>query len=141
MEHVSVDIDVLVRRKHIYRAVERLRNRSFKLGVSEPYTVTMTRGRAIVDLYTRPSFAWMVYLDGEQLLEEVKTAMVERLDVEIRMLTKEAEAVVTAVHSVYKEHIYLLADHYVTKQWLTSKAINLARELCIEEAYTNKPKV
>ncbi|MEM1510190.1 MAG: hypothetical protein QW096_10045 [Thermofilaceae archaeon] len=49
-------------------------------------------------------------------------------------MTLEAEVVVAAVHAVYKERIYLLADYYVTKRWLNGKALNLARELRAEEA-------
>jgi hypothetical protein len=42
--------------------------RGFKVAVSEPYTVTLIRRGFIVDLYTNPSLAWVVYMDGEELL-------------------------------------------------------------------------
>lgn len=134
VEHVSVDIDVLVSYEHLLKAVKKLIGVGFKVEVSEPYTVTMVRGETIVDLYTHPSFAWIVYLDGEGLLGETETIRIDAVDVEAEALTREAEAVVAAAHAIYKEHMYLLADYYVIKSWLNSEAINLAKELNAEEA-------
>ncbi|MEM4847207.1 MAG: hypothetical protein QW794_05565 [Thermosphaera sp.] len=134
IEHVSVDIDVLVRYEHLLKAVKALASIGFRVEVLEPYTVTMVRGEAIVDLYTHPSFAWVVYLDGERLLEEVETIEVDPAGVEARALTVEAEAVATVAHAIYKEHMYLLLDYYVTREWLNTKALGLARELKAEEA-------
>lgn len=132
IEHVSVDIDVLVRYEHLPKAVKNLAELGFRVEVSEPYTVTIVRGKTIVDLYTHPSFAWIVYLNGERLLENME--MIEVNGVKAKALTTEAEAITTVAHAIYKEHIYLLTDYYVTKQWLNSGAINLARELNAEEA-------
>jgi len=132
VEHVSVDIDVLIRRAHLPKAVRTLADRGFRIEVLEPYTVTMVRGGTIVDLYTHPSFAWIVYLDGERLLGE--TEPIEVNGSEAKALTREAEAVAAATHAIYKEHMYLLSDYYVTKRWLNGKALNLARELRAEEA-------
>lgn len=134
IEHVSVDIDVLVRYEHLLKAVKALADIGFRVEVLEPYTVTMVRGKAIVDLYTHPSFAWIVYLDGERLLEEVETIEIDPVGVEARALTVEAEAIATLAHAVYKEHMYLLSDYYVAREWLNSKALGLARELRAEEA-------
>ncbi|MDW8034524.1 MAG: hypothetical protein RMI79_06315 [Nitrososphaerota archaeon] len=53
---------------------------------------------------------------------------------EAKALTKEAEAVTTAAHAIYKEHMYLLTDYYVAKQWINSKTLKLAQELNAEEA-------
>ena len=63
-EHVSVDLDVLVRVEDVSRAVRALVSRGFRVIVWEPYTVTLARSGFIVDLYTHPSFAWVVYMDG-----------------------------------------------------------------------------
>ncbi|MEM1855246.1 MAG: hypothetical protein QXO91_01455 [Desulfurococcaceae archaeon] len=134
VEHVSVDIDVLVRYEHLLKAVKALAGIGFRVEVLEPYTVTMVRGEAIVDLYTHPSFAWVVYLDGERLLKEVETVEIDLTGAEARALTVEAEAVATVAHAIYKEHMYLLSDYYVTKEWLNSKALGLAGELKAEEA-------
>jgi hypothetical protein len=68
-EHVSVDLDILVRVEDVSRAVRALVSRGFRVVVWEPYTVTLVRGGFIVDLYTHPSFAWVVYMDGGRLLE------------------------------------------------------------------------
>ncbi|MEM1510846.1 MAG: hypothetical protein QW096_13345 [Thermofilaceae archaeon] len=134
VDHASVDIDILVRYEHLLKAVKALVGIGFRVEVLEPYTVTMVRGEAIVGLYTHPSFAWIVYLDGEHLLEEVETIEIDPVGVEARALTVEAEAVATIAYAVYKEHVYLLSDYYVTREWLNTKALGLARELKAEEA-------
>ena len=89
----------------------------------------MVRGGTIVDLYTHPSFAWIIYLDGGRLLEETETIDINITGVEAKALTKDAEAIVTAAHAIYKENIYLLSDYYVTKEWLSRKALGLGSEL------------
>ena len=141
VEHVSVDIDVLVRYEHLPKAVKALTSKGFRVEVSEPYAVTMVRDGTIVDLYTHPSFAWIVYLDGERLLEETETIKIDSTGVEARALTKEAETIATAAHAIYKEHMYLLTDYYVTKQWLNNKALKLAKELNAEEAVKTSLKL
>lgn len=133
IEHVSVDIDVLIHYRDLRRAVERLSKAGFKVEVLEPYTITMINGNIIVDLYTHPSFAWIIYIDGERLLREVETIEISNR-VEARVLTREAEAIVTAAHAIYKEHIYLLTDYYVIKHWTNNKTLSLARELKVEDA-------
>ena len=64
VDHVSVDLDVLVHVDDVSRAVARLRSRGFRVVVVEPYTVTLRRRGFIVDLYTYPAllglFTWMV---------------------------------------------------------------------------------
>jgi len=35
---------------------------------------------------------------------------------------------------VYKEHVYLLSDYYVVREWFNRRALNLARELGVEDA-------
>ncbi|MEM0232739.1 MAG: hypothetical protein QXL22_01830 [Candidatus Nezhaarchaeales archaeon] len=134
IEHVSVDIDVLIYTRHLREAVRRLKEAGFGVEVLEPYTVTMVKGRTIVDLYTHPSSAWTIYLNGERLLGEVETIEIDLMGVEARTLSKEAEAVATVAHAVYKEHVYLLSDYYVAREWLNRKALNLARELKVEDA-------
>ncbi|MEM2046018.1 MAG: hypothetical protein QXO20_07585 [Candidatus Bathyarchaeia archaeon] len=134
VEHVSVDIDVLVRYEHLLKAVTALAGMGFRVEVLEPYTVTMIRSGTIVDLYTHPSFAWIMYLDGERLLEETETIKIDSTGVEAKALTKEAETIATAAHAIYKEHIYLLTDYYTVKYWLNNKALSLARELRAKEA-------
>ncbi|MEM3716429.1 MAG: hypothetical protein QW145_04630, partial [Candidatus Bathyarchaeia archaeon] len=137
VEHVSVDIDILIHSGHLFKAMKKLRGAGFTIEVLEPYTVTMIKDETIVDLYTHPSFAWTVYLDGKRLLEESETINIEEVEAgntEVKALTIEAEVIATAAHAIYKEQMYLLTDYYVTKQWLNNKALKLAKELNAEEA-------
>jgi len=134
VEHVSVDIDILMRYEHLPKAVKALASKGFRIEVSEPYTITMVRGETIVDLYTHPSFAWIVYLDGGRLLEETETIDINITGIEAKALTKDAETIVTAAHAIYKEHIYLLSDYYITRGWLSRKVLSLAEELKAEKA-------
>lgn len=126
-DHVSVDLDVLVRRDHLGEAVGRLLRRNFKIVVAEPYTVTLERDGFVVDLYTHPSFAWLVYMDGGRLLEYAEDG--EVWGAQARLLSRPAEVVVAAAHAVYKEHIYLLMDYFVVRRWLDKRVVRLAEEL------------
>ncbi|MGC8975364.1 MAG: nucleotidyltransferase family protein [Thermoprotei archaeon] len=133
VEHVSVDVDVLINLKHLPKAVKKLVSRGFRVEVLEKYTVTLTRGRAIVDLYTHPAFAWVVYLDGGRLLE----CCVEEFEWEglnLRGLTRDAEVVVAAAHAVYKEHIYLVLDYLTVKKWMSKRVLELASKLNVEDS-------
>jgi len=44
LEHVSVDLDILVDGKDIPRVAKSLRGRGFRVVVLEPYTITLERG-------------------------------------------------------------------------------------------------
>jgi hypothetical protein len=132
-EHVSVDLDILVRVEDVPRAVRALVSRGFKVVVWEPYTVTLDRGGFIVDLYTHPSFAWVVYMDGVRLLdccvEEVAVGSLVA-----KALSREAEVAVAAAHAVYKEHLVLIMDCLVAWSWLNKRAWNIATEHRVEES-------
>ncbi len=126
--HVSVDLDVLVKREDISKAFIALRSIGFEALVSEPYTLTMVRRGFTVDLYTDPAFAWAIYIDGETLLR----GYAEDIEVDgtnARALSRGAEAVVAAAHAAYKEHIYLLTDLLVIDMWLDRESIELASRL------------
>jgi hypothetical protein len=130
-EHVSVDLDILVRVEDVPRAVRALVSRGFRVVVWEPYTVTLSRGGFIVDLYTHPSFAWVVYMDGGRLLD----CCVEEVDVGglgAKALSREAEVAVAAAHAVYKEHLVLLMDCLVAWSWLNKRAWDIAVEHRVE---------
>jgi len=131
--HVSVDLDILMSVDDVPKAVKALVRRGFEVAVSEPYTVTLVRNGFIVDLYTNPSFAWVVYMDGEKLLrccvEEVEVNRVRA-----NVLTREAEVVVTAAHAVYKEHLVLLMDCLLAWSWLKREAWDVAVEYGVEGA-------
>jgi len=127
-EHVSVDLDILVSADDISKAVKVLVRRGFKIAVSEPYTATLIRNGFIVDLYTNPSFAWVVYMDGEELLKRC-TEEIEVDGVRANALTREAEVVVAAAHAVYKEHMVLLIDCLTMWAWTNREVWGLAEEL------------
>jgi len=133
VEHVSVDLDVLIDRRDVPRAVQALVSRGFKVVVQEPYTVTLVRRGFAVDLYTEPSFAWIVYADGGRLLRE-HSEEVEVCGVRARALTKEAEVAVAAAHAVYKEHVVLLMDCLVTWRWLSKSAWRVAVDYNVDVA-------
>ncbi len=128
IEHVSVDLDVLVDSGCVGRAVRALKSLGFEVVVLEPYTVTLSRRGFTVDLYTQPSFAWIVYLDGGRLLREHR----EELEIggfRAYSLTREAEVVVAAAHAVYKEHVVLLLDCITAWTWTNKRTWSIALEL------------
>jgi hypothetical protein len=132
-EHVSVDLDILIRVDDVSKVVKALVSRGFRAVVWEPYTVTLSRGGFIVDLYTHPSFAWVVYMDGERLLD----CCVEEVGaggLGAKALSREAEIAVVAAHAVYKEHMVLLMDCLVAWSWMSRGVWSIAVEHGVEEA-------
>ncbi|MEM4740329.1 MAG: hypothetical protein QXS63_04540 [Zestosphaera sp.] len=134
VEHVSVDIDILVRYEHLLKSVKALVDMGFRVEVLELYTVTMVIGETIVDLCTHPSFAWVMCLDDDRLLEEVEIIELDSVGVKVRAMSREAEAVATVAHVVYEEHVYLLSDYYVVREWFNRRVLSLARKLIVENA-------
>jgi hypothetical protein len=133
LEHVSVDLDVLVGSGCVGRAVRALKSIGFDVVVSEPYTITLSRRGFTVDLYTQPSFAWTVYLDGGRLLRDHR----EELEIggfRAYGLTREAEVVVAAAHAVYKEHMVLLLDCITAWTWTNKRTWGIALELRAQRA-------
>jgi hypothetical protein len=133
VEHVSVDLDVLVDGGCVGRAVRALKSIGFEVVVSEPYTITLSRRGFTVDLYTQPSFAWTVYLDGGRLLRDHR----EELEIggfRAYGLTREAEVVVAAAHAVYKEHMVLLLDCITAWTWTNKRTWGIALELRAQRA-------
>jgi hypothetical protein len=133
VEHVSVDLDVLVDSGCVGRAVRALKSIGFEVVVLEPYTITLSRRGFIVDLYTQPSFAWTVYLDGGRLLRDHR----EELGIggfRAYGLTREAEVVVAAAHAVYKEHMVLLLDCITAWTWTNKRTWSIALELRAQRA-------
>jgi hypothetical protein len=132
-DHVSVDLDILVRVDDIPKAVKALISRGFRAVVLELYTVTLARNGFMVDLYTNPSFAWVIYMDGEKLLR----CCVEEIEiggVKANALTKETEVAVVAAHAVYKEHVVLLIDCLTAWAWTGRGVWSLAEELGTDKA-------
>jgi hypothetical protein len=133
IEHVSVDLDILVGSGFVGRAVGALKAIGFEVVVSEPYTVTLSRRGFTVDLYTQPSFAWTVYLDGGRLLRDHREEL-ELGGFRAYGLTREAEVVVAAAHAVYKEHMVLLLDCITAWTWTNKRTWSIALELRAQRA-------
>ena len=133
VEHVSVDLDILVDPRHVSEAVSRLINKGFEIVVVEPYTVTLRRRGFIVDLYTHPSFAWVVYMSGEEVLRDYAEEFEYHGSI-VTGITREAEVVVTAAHAVYKEHLVLLLDCLTFWKWGGRKALDIANELGVYDS-------
>jgi len=133
IEHVSVDIDILIDKEDIDKALDRLLKYGFKPVVIEPYTATLQKDGIPIDLYTQPAFAWVIYLDGEDLLRHHVEVM-NLNGVEAKVITKDAEVISVASHAVYKEHIYLLADYFTIKKWMDSKAVELAKKYNVKDS-------
>jgi len=109
VDHVSIDLDIIISSKDIYKAARLLREKGFEVIVYKPYTITLARKSFIIDLNTQPLFAWIIYSDGEKLLEEYSEEIM--IDNAVaRALTIEAETAVSASHAIYKEHMVLLID-------------------------------
>jgi hypothetical protein len=81
-----------------------------------------------VDLYTQPSFAWTVYLDGGRLLRDHREEL-ELRDSRTYGLTREAEVVMAAAHAVYEEHMVLLLDCITAWTWTNKRTLSIALEL------------
>jgi hypothetical protein len=133
VDHVSVDLEMIISSKDIYKAVRLLSEKGFKVIVDEPYTMTLARKDFIIDLYTQPSFAWIIYSDDEKLLKEYSEEIMIN-NVRARALTIEAEAAVSAAHAIYKEHMILLIDCLTIWRWLNKMAWDIAYELDIEKS-------
>jgi len=140
VEHVSVDLDILVSREDVLRATMMLCKRGFRAAVVEPYTVTLERRGFIVDLYTEPSFAWIIYMDGGRLLRD-HVEEVEVNGIQVQALTREAEVVVAAAHAIYKEHLILLIDCLLAWEWLNSRAWRIALDLNVKQALKEHLKI
>jgi hypothetical protein len=125
--YVPADVDLLIRRREAGRAAKRIRKLGYRVVVKEPHCVTFAKGSSIIDLYTHPTLGGMAYMDGQKLLEHVKTK--EYNGLEVRTLEDHAEALVAAAHAIYKERIYTLNDYFTVKEWSSSKCFRLAEEL------------
>ena len=133
VDHVSVDLDILINSRDVAAAVTRLKSLGFSVIINEPYTVTLSRRGFIVDLYTHPSFAWVVYMNGEDVLRD----FAEDFEVGghlVRGLSREAEVVVYAAHAVYKEHIILLIDCLTLWRWFSGRVIDIANVLGVKHS-------
>lgn len=126
IRYVPADVDVLLDRSVVRRACKSLKALGFRVEVVEPYTLTLTRGSVVVDLYAHLTLANMVYVDGSRLLERKELVSFE--GIEIPVLETCTETLLTIAHAVYKERIYTLNDYVTVNEWFTEETLKLARE-------------
>lgn len=125
--YVPGDIDILISRRDLKKAIYRLRHLGFKTKLVDPYCLTVIRSTIIVDLYIHPALGGMIYLDGEKLLQHITNT--QYYTIQIPTLEKFAEALVTAAHALIKEGIYTFNDYLTIKKWANDKTQALAESL------------
>jgi len=132
ISYVPADIDLLVKSDEAGKASRLIVKLGYSIRVKEPYCITLTRGSSIIDVYTYPTFAGVIYMDGQVLLESVMNA--DFNGVEITSLEGYAEALMSACHALYKEQVYTLNDFFTVDKWLSVRSFRLAEKLSCEKA-------
>ncbi len=104
------DIDVLVDPTHLGRATNLLESRGFKITADDAYSTTLQKGNMIIDLQLQPSVSNLPYISKKFLMQNVVTRQLDGH--EVKNLSDEAEIIVIASHSLYKEQMFTLSDYY-----------------------------
>lgn len=133
------DIDILVKsRGELQESYRILSSTGQTLIAKDSFTYTLysKKHRLNIDLYLHPTVADMIYLDKDTLMNH--TVQTELESSTVRTLSPEAEIVAVTSHSLYKEHMYTLNDHYtlltLLKKAKLQKALELANETCTTTA-------
>ena len=129
--YVPSDIDVLVSSRELGLVERRLTKFGLRAVVKDSYCLTLDGG-FIVDLYTYPNFANIIYLDAKRLMRHVTEKMVN--GVAVRTLKTSAEAAVVLAHALYKEQLYTLNDKITIETWSDRERESLVDELKVKEA-------
>ncbi len=124
--YVPSDIDLLIDPTHMITALLRLEGLGYRIKVVEPYCVTVSSTGSLVDLYLHPTLGGMIYLDGGKLLHFRREIYFN--GVRIPVLKEYVEALVSAVHALFKERIYTLSDYLVLTEMSSKETLELARE-------------
>jgi len=124
--YVPADIDVLVSEKDLETAKRRLMKLGLRAIVKDSYCITLN-GRFIMDLYTYPNFANIIYLDAKKLMNNIIESKVN--GVAMRRLKNSAEVAVIIAHALYKEQIYTLNDKITVQTWLDEESEAIMEEL------------
>lgn len=123
------DVDVLLRADDFGRAEGLLLSAGYKRTASDDFSSTLER-EMIVDLQLQPSVSNLPYLSSAFFMQNTILKSFEGFD--IHTLDLEAEAIVTASHSFYKEQMFTLNDYYtitlLVEQLDISKLIKLASD-------------
>ncbi len=111
-KYVGSDIDVLFKSpKDFSKALTLLLSDGFVLLDNDMFTATVCNDAlSVVDLQLELTVAGLPYLNKKYLFENVKASTIN--DYPVKTLEDWAEIVVIAAHSLYKEHMYTLADYY-----------------------------
>ncbi|MEM3437501.1 MAG: hypothetical protein QXP55_03055 [Nitrososphaerales archaeon] len=136
--YVPADIDVLISSKDLKIAIRRLNKLGLRAIVKDSYCLTLN-GEFIVDLYTYPNFANIIYLDARELMNYVTENKIN--GVAIRTLTNSAEVVVVLAHALYKEQIYTLNDKITIQTWLDGESEAIFEELKAKKALELAQKI
>ncbi|MCD6244392.1 MAG: hypothetical protein J7J65_04060 [Candidatus Korarchaeota archaeon] len=129
--YVPSDIDLLIDNTHLVSAISKLKELGYVTEVIEPYCITLSSPRSIIDLYLHPTMGGVIYLDGKRLLEFRREIYFN--GVRIPALEGYVEALVSAAHAIFKERIYTLNDYLVLAKLSSNKTFKLAEELgCVE---------
>ena len=104
------DVDVLLSNQDFGKAQDLLISRGYYRTTSDAYSSTMEKDKMIVDLQLQPSVSNLPYLPKALLMQN--TMMKKMGDVDVCTLTPEAEIIVIASHSFFKEQMFTLNDYY-----------------------------
>jgi len=103
------DVDILVSQQDFIFAEELLIERGYEITASDAYSSTL-RKEMIVDLQLQPSVSNLPYLPKRILMENTMIRTIA--GARVRTLNPEAEILVLATHSFYKEQMFTLNDFY-----------------------------
>jgi hypothetical protein len=129
------DVDVLLSKQDFARAEMLLTSGGYRQVANDAFTSTLTK-KMNVDLQIQPSVSNLPYLSKTFLMENTERRNLGEL--EVNCPTTEAEIIVIASHSLYKEQMFTLNDYY-TITLLAERAdidnlINLAKKAKVLEA-------
>lgn len=130
------DVDILVDNKaQIDNAASLLTSSGYRRTADDEYSITLER-EMIVDLQLQPSVSNLPYLSRRILMQNATLRNVQGVD--IRTLNDEAEIIVTACHSFYKEQMLTLSDYYtitiLSERVNSDSLIELAKRMNALEA-------
>jgi len=132
VRYVPANVELLININQAKRAAHEIIGLGYRIAVKDPYCITLTRGDSIIDLYIHPSLGGVIFINGQRLLEHIRTK--EFGGTEVRSLESYADALVAASHAIYKERIYTLNDFFTVEEWTSKKTIKLAQELNCKDA-------
>lgn len=106
------DVDVLVNKQHFAQARSLLSSTGFTISAQDAFSCTMQRGTIIVDLQLQPSVANLPYLPYQLIMGNTRMKNIQGVDV--CTPSDEAELLIIACHSIFKEQLFTLNDYYST---------------------------